>query len=82
VNIAIELTPFPTPRGNIVHSNISKQASIGGEAWFGPKNTVTINSWSGCFGDGGMVTKSQWDAAIVYWEYLGYEVIAAPFGKR
>lgn len=49
INAAIESTPFPTPRGNIVHSNISKEASISGEAWFGPNNTVTINAGSGRF---------------------------------
>lgn len=51
VNMALEKTPFPTKRENIVHSNISDQAYIGGEAWFGPNKTVTINAGSGRFGD-------------------------------
>jgi len=82
INTAIESTPFPTPRGNIVHSNISKKASIAGEAWFGPNNTVTINAGSGRFGDGAGITTSQWSAAIKYWENLGYRVNAIPFGER
>jgi hypothetical protein len=82
INIAPEATPWPTPRGNIVHTNISDEASIGGEAWFGPNNTVTINAGSGRFGDGANITPNQWDAAIRYWQDIGYEVVAIPFGER
>src|SRR5262247_1285662 len=35
INVALEKTPFDTERGNIVHTNLSEQASIGGEVWFG-----------------------------------------------
>jgi len=81
VNIALEKTPFATARGNIVHSNISREASIAGEAWFtGPKQ-VTINAGSGRFGYGS-ATIEQWDAAIALWKSLGYEVNAIPFGQR
>lgn len=82
VNTAIESTEWPTPRGNIVHSNISNEASIAGEAWFGPNNTVTINAGSGRFGDGAGITTNQWDSAIKYWENLGYNVNPVPFGQR
>ena len=82
INVALEKTPFPTPRGNIVHTNISSRASIGGEAWFGPDNTVTINAGSGRFGDAARITPQQWDAAVSFWESLGYKVKPIPFGKR
>jgi hypothetical protein len=82
VNVAHELTPFPTPRGNIVHSNISSEASIGGEAWFGPNNSVTINAGSGRFGDAAGITRGQWDAASQYWSNLGYNVTPIPYGQR
>jgi hypothetical protein len=82
VNIAPEQTPFPTPRGNIVHTNISSEASIGGEAWFGPDNAVTINAGSGRFGDGAGITESQWSATVKLWESLGYKVNPVPYGSR
>ena len=82
INLARETTPWPTPRKHIVHSNISSRASIGGEAWFGPGNTVTINAGSGRFGDGAGITPSQWGATVRYWQELGYDVIAIPFGSR
>ena len=82
INTAFERTPWPTRRGNIVHTNLSSRASIGGEAWFGPGNTVTINAGSGRFGDNAGITRAQWDAAIRYWKELGYDVIAIPFGAR
>ncbi len=82
VNVALEKTPMATPRGNIVHTNISSEASIGGEAWFGPQNTVTINAGSGRFGDGAGAKSEQWDAAVKYWEGLGYTVNPIPLGKR
>lgn len=82
VNIALETTPAATPRGNIVHTNLSDRAAIGGEAWFGPNNTVTINAGSGRFGDGAGITQQQWDNTVRYWEGLGYTVNAIPFGSR
>jgi uncharacterized Zn-binding protein involved in type VI secretion len=82
VNVALEKTPFPTPRGNIVHTNISSEAAIGGEAWFGPDKTVTINAGSGRFGDGAGITPQQWDATVKLWESLGYKVNPIPFGSR
>jgi len=82
VNIGWEATPFPTPRGNIVHSNLSSEAYIGGEAWFGPNNSVTINAGSGRFGDGAGIIESQWEAAVDFWENLGYNVTPVPFGQR
>lgn len=82
INLALEKTPWPTPRRNIVHTNLSSRASIGGEAWFGPGNTVTINAGSGRFGDGAGITQSQWTASVRYWQELGYDVIAIPFGSR
>ena len=82
VNLAREKTPFPTARGNIVHTNLSERASIGGEAWFGPDNSVTINAGSGRFGDGAGITQQQWDAAVRLWETLGYKVNPLPFGQR
>lgn len=74
VNVVHELTAFPTPRNNVVHTNLSPQAAIGGEAWFGPNNTVTINPGSGRFGDAAGITESMWRSAVKYWESLGYKV--------
>jgi hypothetical protein len=82
INAARESTPWPTPRGNIVHTNLSQQASIGGEVWFGPNNTVTINAGSGRFGDGAGITPAQWDAAASAWRSLGYTVVQVPYGSR
>jgi hypothetical protein len=82
INAAREATPWPTPRGNIVHTNLSQQASIGGEVWFGPNNTVTINAGSGRFGDGAGITPAQWDAAANAWRSLGYTVVQVPYGSR
>jgi hypothetical protein len=82
VNIGLEKTPFPTPRGNIVHTNLSEKASIGGEAWFGPENSVTINAGSGRFGDNAGITPQQWDSAIKLWQSLGYRVNPVPFNER
>lgn len=82
INLALEKTPFPTPRGNVVHSNLSKKASIAGEAWFTGPNAVTINAGSGRFGFGSGATQSQWDAAVKFWEGLGYKVNAVPFNSR
>ena len=61
---------------------ISSEASIGGEAWFGPNNSVTINAGSGRFGDAAGITRPQWDATAKLWESLGYKVDPVPFGKR
>jgi hypothetical protein len=82
INAARESTPWPTPRGNIVHTNLSREASIGGEVWFGPNNTVTINAGSGRFGDGAGITPAQWEAAANAWRSLGYTVEPIPFGSR
>ena len=74
---------MPTPRGNIVHSNISEKTYIAGEMWFSTPNKVIINAGSGRFGDGNpLVTESTWQAAIDFWGKLGYEVIAIPFKSR
>lgn len=73
---------IPTLRGNIVHSNISSQASIGGEAWFGPNNSVTINAGSGRYGDRSGISSAQWNAAVKYWKSLGYNVNPIAFGSR
>lgn len=82
VNIALRSTTAATPRGNIVHSNLSERAVIGGEAWFGPNNTVTIDAGSGRFGDGAGITQQQWGNTVRYWEGLGYTVDPIPFGSR
>ena len=82
LNVALEKTPFPTPRGNIVHTNLSRRASIGGEAWFESTDTVVINAGSGRFGDAAGITPKQWAAGIRYWEDLGYKVKSIPFGSR
>lgn len=66
---------MPTPRRNIVHSNLSSIAYIAGEAWFESANKVIVNAGSGRFGYGsGEANFEQWELAISYWENLGYEV--------
>ena len=82
INLASESTLWPTPRGNIVHTNLSSKASIAGEAWFGPGNEVTINAGSGRFGFGSGASEAQWNAAVKLWEGLGYKVKAIPFSQR
>ncbi|PTT77864.1 MULTISPECIES: hypothetical protein [unclassified Chryseobacterium] len=82
INLAYELTPFPTTRGNIVHSNLSKSAYIAGEAWFISEKEIVINAGSGRFGYNSGATIEQWEAAIKFWETLGYEVNAIPFNER
>jgi hypothetical protein len=42
-----------------VHTNLSSRAAIGGEAWLGEGNKVTINAGSGRFGDGAGITPVQ-----------------------
>jgi hypothetical protein len=82
INVAYEKTPFPTPRGNVVHSNISKEAYIAGELWFTSENEIIINAGSGRFGDGAGITIEQWQTAIEFWETIGYNVTPIEFGKR
>ena len=81
INVAHEKTPFPTPRGNIVHTNLSEKAYSGGEVWFNG-NKVTINAGSGRFGHGTGLTEQGWNATIKYWQHLGYEVEARPLGSK
>ena len=81
LNIVLERTPVMNNPA-VKHTNLSAEASIGGEAWFGPNNTVTINAGSGRFGDGAGVTKQQWNATVKFWESLGYKVNPIPLGKR
>ncbi|GAB3832681.1 hypothetical protein [Dactylosporangium cerinum] len=81
-NVALEKTPWNTPRGNIVHSNVSPEAAIGGEAWFTSDDSVSINAGSGRFGDGAGRTPEQWDAAVRHWEDLGYRVEKKELGER
>ncbi len=78
INLIQESTAFPTPRGYVVHSNLSRRASIGGEAWFESPDTVSINPSSGRFGAAAGMTSAQWNAAIRYWEKLGYTVNPVP----
>ena len=83
VNVALEKTPWPTPRGNIVHTNLSSEASIGGEVWFKNERTVIVNAGSGRFGDGNTnVTSKTFDVSIEAWKKLGYDVEVIPFGQR
>ncbi|SMC54258.1 hypothetical protein [Pedobacter nyackensis] len=84
LNIALESTYMPTDRGNIVHSNLSSKAYIGGEAWFTSESKVIINAGSGRFGYGtdGKASYEQWNLAIAYWHNLGYEVESIKFNKR
>ena len=82
VNLAQDKTPFPTPRGHVVHSNLSSKASLGGEAWFTSEDSVTINAKSGRFGAAAGMSRAEWDAAVRYWEGLGYKVKAIPGQDR
>ncbi len=82
INIALELTPMPTPRGYITHTNISPMARFAGEVWFTGPREVTINGKSKRYGDRSNVTRAQYEAAIEYWERLGYEVSGVTLGMR
>ena len=82
INLALEQTPMPTDRGFIVHTNISRRAAIGGEAWFKDGKTVVLNAGSGRFGYEAGITSGQWKAAQEYWQLLGYRVEALPLGIR
>ena len=82
INCAREATPFPTPRGHITHTNISPAARFAGEAWFTAPRQVTINGHSGRFGDRAQAVEAQYEAAVEYWERLGYRVTAIPLGQR
>ena len=82
INLVRDKTLFPTPRGHVVHSNLSSMASIGGEAWFDSEDSVTINARSGRFGANAGMSRAQWEAAVRYWERLGYKVKAIPGQDR
>ncbi len=82
INTALEQIPFDTPRGNIVHSNLSSEAYFAGEAWFTSPTEVVINAGSGRWGDRSGVTQAMWEAATQLWENLGYTVEALPLGTR
>lgn len=47
INIARERTPFPTGRGWLVHSNLSKKAYAGGEVWFDGKRLSSTQTQAG-----------------------------------
>jgi len=80
--IALEQTPFETSRGHITHTNLSKLAHFAGEAWFTGAREVTVNGRSGRFGDRAHGTEKQYEAAVEYWEKLGYRVEVIPLGKK
>jgi hypothetical protein len=82
INCALARTPFPTPRGHITHTNISAAARFAGEAWFTGRRQVTINAHSGRFADKASATAVQYEAAVEYWQRLGYTVTAVPLGER
>lgn len=82
INVAPSRTPFPTPRGHITHTNISRTARFAGEAWFTARDQVTINAHSGRFGDRAQITDTRYEAAAEYWERLGYKVKVVPLGRR
>jgi len=82
INIALELTPFPTPRGYITHTNISAVARFAGEAWFTGPHSVVLNGHSKRYGDRSNATTAQYEAALEYWERLGYEVTEVKLGIR
>lgn len=81
VNRAFEKTPVGE-NAFIKHTNLSSQASIGGEVWFGADNTVTINAFSGRFGVNAGVADTQWANTISKWESLGYKVKAIPLSSK
>ena len=79
VKFAREKIPFTTPRGNIVHSNLSVPelgAFSGGEAIFISRSEIVINRASGRFG---ARTEAEWQAVIRYLEGLGFKVHAVAF---
>ena len=79
LNIGFENTSIGANQ-QIKHSNLSSNASVGGEAWFGPSNKVTTNAGSGRFGNRGNASETQYLAAIEFSKSLGYDVISIPFG--
>jgi len=68
INILREHTPFPTPRGMVVHTNISAKAVVAGECWFRPGRNggdlATINAGSKRFP---LQEPLEWDEASLLW---------------
>lgn len=79
LKVARESTPFPSPRKNICHTNLSSRAFSAGEAWFLDAKTVVINPLSGRFG---ARTEPVWNRTIAYWKAMGYDVKAAPLPSK
>lgn len=75
MNIAYEKTPLATPRGHVVHTNLSEKAYIAGEVWFVKNKEIILNYNSGRFCSGrNRPTEIQMQSAIEFWEHLGYKV--------
>ena len=64
INILREHTPFPTPRGMVVHTNISAKAVVAGECWFRPGDLATINAGSKRFP---LQEPLEWDESSLLW---------------
>ena len=88
IKIARELTPFDTPRGNIVHTNLSPNGALfAGEMWFVSDNEVVINAGSGRYGySKGSVSIEEaarrYAIAAQMFEALGYKVTVIPVTER
>jgi hypothetical protein len=78
INIGLEQTAI----GNnsvIKHTNLSSKAYSGGEVWFISQDKVHVNAWSGRFGAGAKITKTEWEASIDAFKSTGYELIVEPY---
>jgi hypothetical protein len=96
VNFIPEQTAWPTSRVSTVdpsrtilsHTNISRGAYAGGEAWRTGPNELTITSASGAYGyswqnPGTWVEgAARFEAVVDFLEDLGIDVVRMPFGAR
>jgi hypothetical protein len=65
-----------------VHTNLSEQASIGGEAWVRPGQHSDHQCRLLALRHGAGITPEQWDASVRARGRLGYTVNPIPFGSR
>ena len=97
VNFVPEQTSWPTSRVSrlnpdttiVPHTNLSRGAFAGGEAWRTGPGQITITPASGAYGYNAGLAEPlleeaglRYDAAVEFLRDLGVDVTALPFGPR